>query len=261
MSGASSRLQDVTGVIGGGELAEMEHVASFDDVAKSLGATRALDGFDMRIREGEIHALLGPNGAGKTTAFGLLLGLRHPDSGTVTLLGGNPRNPTTRGGVGATPQEPAFPEKLRVAEVLDFVRAYFPDTWPTAELLDRFGLTDLARRETGGLSGGEKRRLAVAVAFAGKPWLAVLDEPTTGLDVEVRRAVWHAVREYVRAGGTVLLTTHYLEEAEALADRVTLIHRGAAVVTGTVGEVTAKVRGAASASLEAAFLALTRGSL
>lgn len=239
----------------------MDHVAYFHQATKAFGATQALDGFDMRVSEGEIHALLGLNGAGKTTASGLLLGLRRPDSGTVTLLGGNPRHPMTRQGVGAMPQEPAFPEKLRVAEVIDFVRAYFPDTWPTGELLDRFGLADLARRETGGLSGGEKRRLAVAVAFAGKPRLAVLDEPTTGLDVEARRAVWNAVREYVRGGGTVLLTTHYLEEAEALADRVTFIHRGVDVASGTVEEVTAEVRGGASASLEEAFLALTGGSL
>lgn len=214
----------------------------------------------MHVREGETHALLGPNGAGKTTAFSLLLGLRRPDSGTVTLLGRNPRRPVTRQGVGAMPQEPAFPEKLRVAEVLDFVRAYFPDTWPTGELLERFGLADLARRETGGLSGGQKRRLAVATAFAGKPRLAVLDEPTTGLDVEARRAVWDEVRAYVRAGGTVLLTTHYLEEAEALAGRVTFIHRGIAAATGTVAEVTAKARRGASASLEEAFIALTRKS-
>lgn len=236
----------------------MEHVASFDNAAKSLGATRALDGFDMHVGEGEIHALLGPNGAGKTTAFGLLLGLRRPDSGTVTLLGGDPRHPMTRQGVGAMPQEPAFPEKLRVAEILDFVRAYFPDTWPTGELLERFGLTELARRETGGLSGGQRRRLAVAVAFAGKPRLAVLDEPTTGLDVQVRRALWDEVRGYIRAGGTVLLTTHYLDEAEALADRVTFIHRGIAAATGTVAAVTATAREGASASLEEAFLTLTR---
>ncbi len=214
-------------------------VAELEQVSKSFGPTRALTGVSFRIDEGEILALLGPNGAGKSTAIGILLGLRRPDAGVARLFGGDPRRPTSRRRLGVTPQETAFPETLRVREIVDLVRAHYESPLSTGALIERFELEKLAGRQTGGLSGGERRRLGVALAFAGNPLLAVLDEPTTGLDIEARKAVWGAVRAHRAGGGAVLLTTHHLAEAEALADRVVLVEGGTVVADGTVNEVKA----------------------
>ncbi|MHB8651390.1 MAG: ATP-binding cassette domain-containing protein [Gaiellaceae bacterium] len=226
-------------------LGEGEPVASLRGVHKRLGGVAALRGVDLDVRGGEIVALLGPNGAGKTTLVNVLLGLRRPDRGTVTV----------RGSVGATPQGMGFPPTVRVEEVIDFVRKHYPDPISAPELLGRFGLAGLERRQVGGLSGGEARRLAVAVAFAGAPALGVLDEPTTGLDVEARRAVWSAVRAFADAGGAILLTTHALDEARALADRIVVIAAGAIVAQGSPAELEAQT----GLGLEEAFLALTSG--
>jgi ABC-2 type transport system ATP-binding protein len=158
--------------------------------------------------------------------------------------------------IGVTPQEASFPPTLRVGEVVDLVGAHFPAPVTTAELLARFGLTERARRQVGGLSGGERRRLSVALAFAGRPFAVFLDEPTTGLDVEARRGVWRELQAYAASGGTILLTTHYLEEAEALATRVALLSRGRIVAHGSPQQL-ANTHGG---TLEDAFLALTRGA-
>jgi ABC-2 type transport system ATP-binding protein len=144
----------------------------------------------------------------------------------VRLLGGDPRDARSRTRLGITPQETGLPATLRVHEVVDFVAGHFPDPVPTAELLDRFGLTEQARRQTGALSGGQKRRLAVALSLVGRPRVVLLDEPTTGLDVGARQALWDAIRAYHADGGTVLLTSHYLEEVQALAERVVVIDHG-----------------------------------
>ncbi len=210
-------------------------------VTKSFAAVKALRGLDLELRTGELLAMLGPNGAGKSTAIGLLLGLRLADEGEVRLLGGDPRSPAVRRHIGAMPQETGFPPALRVGEVMDLVRAHFPSPASTGDLLERFGLTDLARRQTGGLSGGEKRRVAVALAFAGQPKVVFLDEPTTGLDVASRHALWKAIKEFVGAGGTVLLTTHYIEEADTLADRVVVIDKGQTIAAGSPGEIKSRV--------------------
>ena len=223
-------------------------------VTKSFGDTAALDAVDLEVEAGDVLALLGPNGAGKTTALSLLLGLRRPDSGKVELFGRDPRVPAARVAVGSTPQESGFPPTLRVRELVDLVRAHFPAPAPAGELLDRFGLTGLARRQTGGLSGGERRRPSVALAFAGRPRAVFLDEPTAGLDVESRRAVWQELRAYSAAGGTVLLTTHHVEEAEVLASRVVLLARGRVVAEGSPGELSMR---AGTGSLEDALVALT----
>lgn len=223
-------------------------------VTKRFGTNIALDAVDLEIRAGEILALLGPNGAGKTTALSILLGLRRPDSGDVELFGRDPRRPEARVAVGATPQESGFPPTLRVREIVDLVRAHFPAPAPAAELMERFGLAALGRRQAGGLSGGERRRLSVALAFAGRPRALFLDEPTAGLDVDARRAVWGEMRAYAEEGGTVLLTTHHLEEAEALASRVVLIARGAIIAQGSPAELSARAR---APGLEEAFVALT----
>ncbi|AEB11602.1 ABC transporter ATP-binding protein [Marinithermus hydrothermalis] len=219
----------------------METIAELVGVSKRFGAVEALREVDLEVHPGELLALLGPNGAGKTTAMSLLLGLRRPDRGRARLFGRDPRDPSARRYVGATPQDTGFPQTLTVGEVVELVRAHYPDPLPRAEVLARFGLVHLERRQTGGLSGGEKRRLAVALAFVGNPRLVVLDEPTTGLDVESRRALWQAVRAYVHDGGTVLLTTHYLEEAEALATRVSVLHQGRVIADGSVDEIKGRV--------------------
>jgi ABC-2 type transport system ATP-binding protein len=214
-----------------------------DPLARTLNATRsygsvtALDGVSLDVPAGQLLGLLGPNGAGKTTLLQLLSGLRRPTSGTVELFGGDPREASRRRRLGSTPQETGLPPTLRVQEVVDFVAGHFDHPVPTGELLEQFGLTGLDRRQTGGLSGGQKRRLAVAVAFVGRPDLVLLDEPTTGLDVEARHALWDAVRVYHRGGGTVVLTSHYLEEVEALAERVVVIDRGQVRADGTLSEV------------------------
>jgi ABC-2 type transport system ATP-binding protein len=201
-------------------------VIRVDGVTRRFGDVLALDDVSLDVGPGELVGLLGPNGAGKSTLLSLLSGQRRPDTGTVRLLGGDPRDPASRLGLGVTPQETGLPATLRVGEVVDFVGGHFPDPVPTAELLEQFGLTEQVRKQTGALSGGQKRRLAVALALVGRPRVLLLDEPTTGLDVTARQTLWEAVRGYHAAGGTVLLTSHYLEEVQALAQRVVVIDRG-----------------------------------
>ncbi|WP_328850947.1 ABC transporter ATP-binding protein [Micromonospora globbae] len=209
--------------------------------SRRYGDVLALDRVDLDVRAGELVGLLGPNGAGKSTLMNLLVGLRRPTSGRVELFDGDPRDPTSRRQVGVTPQETGLPGTLRVGEVVDFVAAHYPDPVPRGELLDRFGLSDQVRRQTGGLSGGQRRRLAVALAFVGRPRLVLLDEPTTGLDVEARHTLWDAVRAFHADGGTVLLSSHYLEEVEALAHRVVVIGQGRVLADDTVDAVRAVV--------------------
>ena len=212
-------------------------------LARALDATRrygdvlALDRLNLDVHAGELVGLLGPNGAGKSTLVNLLTGVRRPTSGTVELCGGDPRDPATRRVLGVTPQETGLPGALRVGEVVDFVRAHFSDPLGKAELLARFGLSDLVKRQTGSLSGGQKRRVAVALAFVGRPRIVFLDEPTTGLDVEARHALWDAIRQFHADGGTVVLTSHYLEEIEALARRVVVIGGGRVLADDTVAAV------------------------
>jgi len=216
-------------------------IAAAQDVYKKLGRVQALAGVSLDVNEGELLALLGPNGAGKTTLVSLLVGLRAPDAGRVRLGGGDPRRPSNRRILGVTPQNTGFPPALRVREVIDLARAHYPNPPNTEEILRRFELADLAKRNVNALSGGQARRLAVALAFSGSPRLAVLDEPTTGLDVESRRALWEQIVRFKREGGTVLLTTHYLEEAEALADRVVVLARGQVLTEGSPDEIKRRV--------------------
>ncbi|WP_433209328.1 ABC transporter ATP-binding protein [Dactylosporangium sp. CS-047395] len=211
------------------------------DVSRRYGDTLALDRVSLDIPEGGVLGLLGPNGAGKSTLINLLVGLRRPTSGSVELFGGDPRNPQYRRSIGMTPQETGLPSTLRVHECVEFVARHFPDSVPPAALLDQFGLAGMARRQTGGLSGGQKRRLAVALAFVGRPRLVFLDEPTTGLDVEARRALWDAIRDFSSKGGTVVLTSHYLEEIEALADRVVVVGNGRILADDTVAAIRSMV--------------------
>jgi ABC-2 type transport system ATP-binding protein len=220
--------------------ASIDYPAVLDGVRKRYRKVDALRGFSLAVEPGEVVALLGPNGAGKTTALWILLGLRSPDEGAARLFGRDPRHPEARKCVGVTPQETGFPTTLRVSEVVDLVRAHYPAPMESRDALARFGLGDVSRRQVGGLSGGQKRKLAVTLAFVGNPSAVILDEPTTGLDVEARRGVWEAVRAYGKGGGTVLLTTHYLEEADALATRVVVLANGKAVVEGSPSDVKAR---------------------
>ncbi|MBE1877983.1 ABC transporter ATP-binding protein [Myceligenerans pegani] len=203
-----------------------EPVVSVDDVTRTFGDVVALDHVSLDVGPGELVGLLGPNGAGKSTLLSLVSGLRRPDAGTVRLLGQDPTDPAARATLGMTPQETGLPATLRVAEVVDFVAGHYPDPVPTPELLEQFGIAELARRQTGSLSGGQKRRLAVALAMTGRPRVVLLDEPTTGLDVAGRTALWDTIRACHQAGVTILLTSHYLEEIQALAERVVVIDHG-----------------------------------
>jgi ABC-2 type transport system ATP-binding protein len=212
-------------------------LAQMRNVTRRYGDTVALDGVDLSIRAGEVVGVLGPNGAGKSTLLKLLVGLRRPTSGTVELFGGSPLDPANRRQIGVTPQETGLVPTLRVAECIDYVARHYPDPLPRDEVLARFGLENLARRQTGSLSGGQQRRLAVALAFVGRPRLVFLDEPTTGLDVEIRHVLWDAIRAFHAEGGTVLLTSHYLDEVEALAQRVVVIDNGRVLADDTVAAV------------------------
>ena len=212
-------------------------VVALRGVSKRYRSTEALRDVDLELRVGEVVALLGANGAGKTTAISVLLGLRRPDSGSARLFGLDPRLPSARRRIGVTPQELGFPSTLTVAEIIDFVRAHFPEPEPTEELIRRFGLEDVRDRQAGGLSGGQRRRLSVALAFAPNPAVMFLDEPTTGLDVTSRLAVWDAIRAFGAGGGTVLLTTHNLGEAEALAERVIVMSEGQVIADASLEEI------------------------
>ncbi|HEY2937262.1 MAG TPA: ATP-binding cassette domain-containing protein [Gaiellaceae bacterium] len=223
------------------EAAPRAAAAELRAASKRFGDAVSLEAVDLEVRAGEIVALLGPNGAGKSTAVSLLLGLRRPGSGRAFVFGRDPRDPVARRQLGSMPQEVDVSPTLTVREIVGLVRAHFPNPAPLEPLLERFDLTGLAARQGGGLSGGERRRLAVALAFAGRPRLLVLDEPTAGLDVASRRALWEAVADHRERGGAVLLTTHYLEEAAALADRVAVIARGRIVAEGSVDDVRSRL--------------------
>jgi ABC-2 type transport system ATP-binding protein len=214
-----------------------------DILARTVSASRrygdvlALNEVTVDIREGQVVGLLGPNGAGKSTLMNLLVGLRRPTSGRVELFGGDPLRAEYRRHIGVTPQETGLPPMMRVRECVDYVAAHYADPLPLDDVLSRFGLDGLGRRQTGGLSGGQRRRLAVALAFVGRPRLVFLDEPTAGLDVQARHALWEAIRSYHAGGGTVLLTSHYLEEVEALAQRVVVLGGGRVLADDTVEAV------------------------
>jgi len=218
-------------------------VASLENVNKNYGSIRALRGVDFRVRAGELVALLGPNGAGKTTAVKLLLGLMQPNSGRAHVFGGDPTNPENRKRTGAMLQVGRVPETLRVREHIDLFSSYYEKPMSAAEVLAAVGLEKLRDRKFGDLSGGQRQRVLFALAICGDPDLLFLDEPTVGLDVEARRMLWDEIRKRIARGKTVLLTTHYLQEADALADRVAVIHQGEIIAEGTPSEIKAKTAG------------------
>lgn len=216
-------------------------LAAARSVTKSYAGKPALNGVSLEIHPGETVGLLGPNGAGKSTLLNLLCGLRAPDSGSLELFGRRPMDPAARRQLGTTPQATALPPTLRVRETVDFVAAHYADPVPTATLLRDFGLSGSAGRQCGGLSGGQQRRLMVALSLVGRPQLVILDEPTTGLDVEARENLWERLAAYRRDGGTLLITSHYLEEIQALAGRVVVLNQGVIAADGTVDEIRSRV--------------------
>ncbi|HEX8815506.1 MAG TPA: ABC transporter ATP-binding protein [Terriglobales bacterium] len=218
-------------------------VASLSRVSKKFESLTALDDIDFDIHAGELVALLGPNGAGKTTAVKLLLGLAHPTAGAVSVFGGNPVNAEVRARTGAMLQVAKVPETLRVREHIELFSSYYPAPLPLAETLAVGGLEEIRDREFGELSGGQKQRVLFALALCGDPDLIFLDEPTVGMDVEARRTLWQQIRKLIARGKTVLLTTHYLEEADALADRIVVINRGRIIAEGTPAEIKNRTSG------------------
>ncbi|MFJ3218489.1 ABC transporter ATP-binding protein [Kitasatospora sp. NPDC086801] len=218
-------------------------VAAFRGVGKSYGRVRAVDDLDLVLRPGETVALLGPNGAGKSSSLDLLLGLRQPDQGSVTLFGGTPREAIAAGRVGAMLQSGGLMADVKVRELVRLACDVHPRGRSVAEVLTDAGITELAERRVDKLSGGQEQRVRFALAIAGDSDLIVLDEPTTGMDVTVRQAFWASMRAQADAGRTVLFATHYLEEADSIADRVLVLHRGRLIADGSSAEI--KVRAGA----------------
>jgi len=216
-------------------------LARLRGVRHHYGRTLALDGLDLALPAGQVLALLGPNGAGKSTAIGLLLGLQRADAGTADLFGLPPQALDARRRTGVMLQSAAVPDTLKVRELIDLTRAYYPRPRSVADLVALAGLDGLMARRYGQLSGGQQRRVQFALAVCGRPALLFLDEPTTGLDIDARQTLWKAIRELRAQGCAVLLTTHYLEEAEALADRVVVVNHGRVVAEGTVAQIRAHV--------------------
>jgi ABC-2 type transport system ATP-binding protein len=218
-------------------------IASLRGASKNFGDVQALRQVNFAVRAGELVALLGPNGAGKTTAVKLFLGLAKPTAGTVSVFGGNPIDAEVRTRIGAMLQVAKVPETLRVREHIDLFSSYYPNPLPLTETLAVAGLQEIKDREFGELSGGQRQRVLFALALCGDPDIFFLDEPTVGLDVESRRQLWEEIRKLIARGKTVLLTTHYLEEADALADRIVVINRGEIIAEGTPAEIKASTAG------------------
>lgn len=214
----------------------MELLAELSGVTKRFGKIAALDGLDLQVRPGELLAVLGPNGAGKTTAISLLLGLQRPDTGSVSLFGQSPHRLEARRQIGVMMQEVTLSE-LRVREHIDLVASYYPTPLTPGEALEMTHTQSLANRPYSKLSGGQKRQAQFALAVCGRPKLLFLDEPTAGLDVQARETMWAVLRRIVGSGASILLTTHYIEEAEALADRVIVIAKGREIASGSVSEM------------------------
>ncbi|MBM0202559.1 ABC transporter ATP-binding protein [Micromonospora sp. STR1s_5] len=208
-----------------------------DGLTKSFGTVTAVDGLSLRVQPGEVVAFLGPNGAGKTTTIDMLLGLSRPDTGTVRVLGGTPDDAVARGRVAAVLQTGGLLKDLTVGETVRMTAHFYRHTRPAAEVLERAGITDIADRVVGRCSGGQQQRLRFALALLPDPDLMVLDEPTTGMDVEGRRDFWQALRRDARRGRTVIFATHYLDEADAYADRIVLVRQGRIVADGTTAEI------------------------
>ncbi|WP_019913987.1 ABC transporter ATP-binding protein [Paenibacillus sp. HW567] len=220
----------------------MDHVVEMNGVSKSFHHKKAVSGISFTLGEGSITAILGPNGAGKTTMLSMLLGLLEPSEGTVKVFGLPPQDSKVRERIGAMLQEVSVMDRLKVREIIALIRSYYPQR---ADMDDLMHITGLApadlNRYAEKLSGGQKRSLAFALALAGNPQLLFLDEPTVGLDTIARRRFWDTVRGLAKQGKTILFTTHYLQEAEDIADRILLFSQGKLVADGSPGEIKARM--------------------
>lgn len=204
---------------------------------KSFGTVQAVRGLDLQVKPGEVVAFLGPNGAGKTTTIDMILGLSEPTNGSVTIYGGTPRQAIARGQVAAVMQTGGLLRDITVKETVQLTAAMFDSPRPVAEVLERAGIANLADRRVEKCSGGQQQRLRFAMALVSDPGLMILDEPTTGMDVTGRRDFWHAIRQDAQRGRTVVFATHYLDEADAYADRIVLVRQGRVVADGTAAEI------------------------
>jgi ABC-2 type transport system ATP-binding protein len=213
------------------------------DVKKHFGDVQAVRGVDVRIASGEIVAILGPNGAGKTSTIDIILGLSRPTAGQVSVFGLRPRQAIARGLVSAVMQTGGLLKDLTVRETVQYTASLFAQREPVAEVLNRAGIAQIADRRVGKCSGGEQQRLRFAMALVSDPELLVLDEPTTGMDVEGRRSFWASIRKDAEQGRTVLFATHYLEEADAYADRIILLRHGQKIADGTASQIKAMAAG------------------
>ncbi|WP_328708264.1 ABC transporter ATP-binding protein [Microbispora hainanensis] len=210
---------------------------------KTYGETRAVDGIDLVVDRGEVVALLGPNGAGKSTTIDVVVGLARPDAGEIAVFGASPHEAVRRGMVGVMPQEGALLDDVTVGETVTLIASLHSAPLPVEEALRRAGVAELADRRAARLSGGQQQRVRFAMALVPGPGLLVLDEPTAAMDVTARREFWQSMHAFTETGRTVLFSTHYLEEAEAYADRVVLMHAGRVVADGPVSAVMAEVSG------------------
>ena len=221
----------------------MEPVVQLIAARKSFGEVDALRGVDLAIEPGRLVAILGPNGAGKTTAISLMLGLRRPTAGRALLFGLDPTDRRARSRVGVMLQESGVPNTLKVRELMGLFASYYPRSLPLARTLELSDLADKADSSVGQLSGGQKQRLYFALAICGDPEVLFLDEPTVGMDVQYRRHFLASIRDFASAGKTIVLTTHYLDEADELAERIVVIGDGRVIADGTPREIKSRVAG------------------
>ncbi|EES73189.1 ABC transporter, ATP-binding protein [Paenibacillus sp. oral taxon 786 str. D14] len=220
----------------------MEPIIEMKDVSKSFKDKKAVDHLSFTISKGTITAILGPNGAGKTTAVSMLLGLLEPTTGTIKLFGKPPKDRSVRERTGAMLQEVSVMDRLKVREILELIRSYYPNPMAMDELVRLTGLSDSdLNRYAEKLSGGQKRSLSFALALAGNPELVFFDEPTVGLDITARRRFWDSIRKLAAQGKTIVFTTHYLQEADDIADRILLFNRGSLVADGTPEAIKSRI--------------------
>ncbi|MEN1937137.1 ABC transporter ATP-binding protein [Paenibacillus sp. 102] len=219
----------------------MKKVIEVNDVSKTFKHKEAVNNVSFHVEEGEIVALLGPNGAGKTTAISMMLGLKDPSEGSISIFGKSPKHRDVRNRLGAMLQEVSVIDSISVGEAIDLFRSYYTNPVAKETLLQLSNLGSEIKQRCEKLSGGQKRRLNFALALAGNPDLLFLDEPTVGMDITSRKTFWETIRKLASEGKTIILTTHYLEEANALADRILLFANGKIIADGTPDEMKATI--------------------
>jgi ABC-2 type transport system ATP-binding protein len=221
----------------------MDYIIETNNISKIYGDFTAVNSINLKVPRNSVYGVLGPNGAGKTTTISMILGLQQPTSGQVKLLGGNPRDSNVRNRIGAMLQDVSIIDNLKVSETINLFRDYYTNPLSLTELLRISGLESEKNKMAAALSGGQQRRLGFALAAAGDPEIIFLDEPTVGMDISSRQLFWDTIRTMAGKGRTVVLTTHYLEEADSLADRIVVINNGKLIADGTPSEIKAGTTG------------------